>query len=81
MGPAAKPALPAILKASEPRKPGQRLGVFIMLRREAEEALKKIEPGSEEKLPPDPMRGLRDARPMPGPWPGPMPEMPAMPFG
>jgi hypothetical protein len=83
MGAAAKEAVPVILKTADRLNQDPRFRGPSFLVPQAADALKKIEPGSEEKLPPDPMRRFRGPRPegMPGVPPGVNPGRPEMPFG
>jgi hypothetical protein len=83
MGPAAKEAVPVIIKTVERLNQDARFRGPSFLWPQAADALKKIEPGSEEKLPPDPMRRFRGPRPegIPRFPPGVMPGRPEIPLG
>ena len=83
MGPAAKEAVPVILKTVERLNQDPRFRSPSFLLPQAADALKKIDPGSEEKLPPDPMRRFRGPRPegIPRFPPSVMPGRPEMPLG
>lgn len=79
MGPVAKPAVPAILQAVERGDPQLNVRFPLFLIERAAEALRKIDPGSEEKLP-NPIPGGLMPRGIQPP-PGHPPAAPTMPFG